>query len=104
MAYYAVAHLLQGGDMYCDTTPAPTGIPADALTPEVWDYVFQLSDQLPEGSRVGEEALRTMRREFEFWYPFDLRVSGKDLIQVRGGRGIGGGGGVQFLFLLYISI
>lgn len=23
-----------------------------------------------------------MRREFEFWYPFDLRVSGKDLIQV----------------------
>ena len=24
-----------------------------------------------------------MRREFEFWYPFDLRVSGKDLIQVR---------------------
>lgn len=27
--------------------------------------------------------LQTMRREFEYWYPFDLRVSGKDLIQVR---------------------
>lgn len=26
-----------------------------------------------------------MRREFEYWYPFDLRVSGKDLIQVGGG-------------------
>jgi len=24
-----------------------------------------------------------MRREFEYWYPFDLRVSGKDLIQAR---------------------
>ncbi len=28
--------------------------------------------------------LQRMRREFEYWYPFDLRVSGKDLIQVRG--------------------
>lgn len=26
--------------------------------------------------------LQKMRREFEYWYPFDLRVSGKDLIQV----------------------
>ena len=26
--------------------------------------------------------LQAMRREFEYWYPFDLRVSGKDLIQV----------------------
>lgn len=26
--------------------------------------------------------LQKMKREFEYWYPFDLRVSGKDLIQV----------------------
>ena len=24
---------------------------------------------------------RTLRREFNYWYPVDLRVSGKDLIQ-----------------------
>lgn len=30
--------------------------------------------------------LQCMRREFEYWYPFDVRVSGKDLIQV-GWRG-----------------
>lgn len=29
-----------------------------------------------------------MRREFEYWYPFDLRVSGKDLIQVCGAAGL----------------
>lgn len=26
-------------------------------------------------------AFQTMRQEFQFWYPFNLRVSGKDLIQ-----------------------
>ena len=28
-----------------------------------------------------EEKLAAMKDEFKFWYPFDLRVSGKDLIQ-----------------------
>ena len=28
-----------------------------------------------------EEQLAKLRREFEFWYPMDLRVSGKDLIR-----------------------
>eukprot|EP00887_Chlorella_sp_A99_P004074 scaffold11.g4074.t1 len=54
MAYYAVAHVLQGGDMYGEA-------PAPAVRPE------QLTHE--------------MRREFEFWYPMDVRVSGKDLIQ-----------------------
>lgn len=30
---------------------------------------------------VPEEKLAVMRKEFSYWYPFDLRVSGKDLIQ-----------------------
>lgn len=30
---------------------------------------------------IGEDLLSEMKREFEYWYPFDLRVSGKDLIQ-----------------------
>jgi hypothetical protein len=47
---------------------------------QVWDYIFLGKDAPPECS-VPAEALVTMRREFEYWYPFDLRVSGKDLIQ-----------------------
>lgn len=35
----------------------------------------------PAGCAIPEATLSKMRSEFEFWYPFDLRVSGKDLIQ-----------------------
>ena len=81
MAYYTVAHLVQGGDMYCsEPGSAPTGIKADDLTPEVWDYVF-LGGDMPENSPVPSEKLVEMKKEFDYWYPFDLRVSGKDLIQ-----------------------
>jgi leucyl-tRNA synthetase len=81
MAYYTVAHLLQGGDMYCDGEgPSPAGITASDLTNEVWDYVF-LEGPEPTECNLSRELLTKMRAEFEYWYPFDLRVSGKDLIQ-----------------------
>lgn len=47
---------------------------------QVWDYIF-LGGPLPAGCALPEALLARMRREFEYWYPFDLRVSGKDLIQ-----------------------
>lgn len=31
--------------------------------------------------KVSQENLDKMKHEFEYWYPFDLRVSGKDLIR-----------------------
>jgi leucyl-tRNA synthetase len=70
--------------MYCDAPPgaAPAGVSAADLTPEAWDFVF-LGAEYPEGCAVAEATLLRMRREFEYWYPMDLRVSGKDLIQVR---------------------
>jgi hypothetical protein len=43
------------------------------VTPEVWDYVF-LDGPAPSGSGISGETLAAMRREFEFWYPWDLRV------------------------------
>ena len=46
----------------------------------MWDYVF-LGGPLPSPCGIPEPTLQRMRREFEYWYPFDLRVSGKDLIQ-----------------------
>lgn len=77
MAYYAVAHVLQQGNMYGEGASI---IKPEHLTPEVWDYIY-LGAEEPIDSPIPTELLQTMRREFEYWYPFDLRVSGKDLIQ-----------------------
>jgi len=77
MAYYTVAHLLQGGTLR-GTGPNALSITADQMTPEVWDYIF-LSGPAPKTS-IPVSSLDKMRREFEYWYPLDLRVSGKDLV------------------------
>lgn len=77
MAYYTVAHLLQQGDMY---GRAASPVAAEAMTDAVWDHVL-LGGPVPADCGIAPELLQRMRREFEFWYPFDLRVSGKDLIQ-----------------------
>ncbi len=53
------------------------------MVDEVWDYIFcraELSDGVLAKSRIPNATLEAMRREFEYWYPLDLRVSGKDLI------------------------
>ncbi|XP_036222723.2 leucine--tRNA ligase, cytoplasmic [Bactrocera oleae] len=79
MAFYTVVHLLQGGS-FRGEKPSPLGITAKDMIPEVWDYIFfnetSYSDKLP----VKKQSLDILRREFEYWYPMDLRVSGKDLI------------------------
>lgn len=76
-AYYTVAHYLHS-DMY-GRDPGIGGITADQMTDAVWDYVFARADQVD--SEIPLSTLQAMRREFEYWYPLDLRVSGKDLIQ-----------------------
>lgn len=48
--------------------------------PQVWDYIY-MGGEMPAGCPIPADLLQRMRREFEYWYPFDLRVSGKDLIQ-----------------------
>lgn len=78
MAYYTVAHMLQGGTFKGDK-PNAFGIKADQMTPEIWDYIFFKDAQLPKTS-IKKQTLNHMRREFHYWYPVDLRVSGKDLI------------------------
>ena len=50
------------------------------MTLEVWDYVFFKDAPLPKTTTIAKSKLDTMRREFEYWYPVDLRVSGKDLV------------------------
>ncbi|KAF6142493.1 hypothetical protein GIB67_039457 [Kingdonia uniflora] len=77
MAYYTVAHLLQNGDLYGSDTSV---IKPEQLTDEVWNYVF-CDEPYPESSNISPSLLKNMKQEFDYWYPLDLRVSGKDLIQ-----------------------
>ncbi|KOC69270.1 Leucine--tRNA ligase, cytoplasmic [Habropoda laboriosa] len=79
MAYYTVAHLLQGGTFKGDKSNT-YNIRADEMTSEVWDYIFFKDAKFPK-TNIKKKALNHMRREFNYWYPVDLRVSGKDLIQ-----------------------
>ncbi|CAB4487625.1 leucine-tRNA ligase [Rhizophagus irregularis] len=78
MAYYTVAHLLHGGTLD-GSIPGPLGIKASELTDEVWDYIFN-DATYPTSCSVPQEKLDILRREFRYFYPLDLRVSGKDLI------------------------
>ncbi|KAL2936614.1 Leucine--tRNA ligase cytoplasmic [Bienertia sinuspersici] len=77
MAYYTVVHFLQKGDMYGSDTSL---IKPEQLSDDVWDYLF-CGGSYPKSSDIDPNVLNLMKREFEYWYPFDLRVSGKDLIQ-----------------------
>ncbi|XP_062514708.1 leucine--tRNA ligase, cytoplasmic-like isoform X2 [Corticium candelabrum] len=77
MAYYTVSHLLQGA--VNGSKPGPLGIKPEQLTKEVWDYIFFRDAPRPV-SDITDEAFVKLRQEFQFWYPLDLRVSGKDLV------------------------
>lgn len=78
MAYYTVAHLIQGGT-YDASKPNALSIVAADMTDEVWDYIF-LKGAMPKNCKIAKEKLERMRGEFEYWYPCDIRVSGKDLV------------------------
>lgn len=77
MAYYTVAHHLQNGHMYGS---GESSIKPSQMTDEVWDYIF-CGGPYPKSTDISSSLLHKMKLEFEYWYPFDLRVSGKDLIQ-----------------------
>ncbi|KAI9279652.1 leucyl-tRNA synthetase [Sporodiniella umbellata] len=77
MAYYTVAHFLhkdlRGNDV------GPAGIKADQMTDGVWNYIFRLGEY-PADCGVPQATLDTLKREYEYFYPLDVRASGKDLI------------------------
>ena len=67
MAYYTIAHHVNS-------------LPAGKLSEKLFEALFGDGD--PDGvPGVDAEQVAEWRSEFEYWYPYDLRVSGKDLIQ-----------------------
>uniref|UniRef100_A0A0V0G4H9 leucine--tRNA ligase n=1 Tax=Triatoma dimidiata TaxID=72491 RepID=A0A0V0G4H9_TRIDM len=79
MAYYTIAHYLQGGTFRGENGNQHNIKPED-MTLEVWDYIFNLRP-FPKNTNLHKTLLDEMRKEFMYWYPVDLRCSGKDLIQ-----------------------
>ena len=61
MAYYTIAHILRN-------------ISEENINDELFDYVF-----LSKGK--GKKEWQSMKEEFEYWYPFDVRSTAKDLVQ-----------------------
>lgn len=80
MAYYTIAHLLQSGQLVGDDKSSSLGIKPGDMTPEVWDYVFLGDETGLKKNQTLLETMKPLRKEFLFWYPMDLRSSGKDLI------------------------
>ncbi|KAI7849907.1 leucyl-tRNA synthetase [Circinella umbellata] len=78
MAYYTVAHLLHGGSLD-GSKVGPLGIRPEQMTDEVWSYIFKLGPY-PADCGIPQASLDKMQREFDYFYPLDVRVSGKDLI------------------------
>lgn len=81
MAYYTVSHLLQARDSFNGEKLGPANILPSQLTIEVWDYIFFPEKSYPSSSTdISRATLDHLRHEFQYWYPVDLRSSGKDLI------------------------
>lgn len=76
MAYYTIAHFLHS-DIE-GQKQGLLGVSPEDMTDDVFDYIFLRSETKPESMDVAK--LDAMRREFDYFYPVDIRVSGKDLI------------------------
>ncbi len=74
MAYYTISRYLEHENL----------IDANKINDAFFDYIFLgEGDQRAISRKIGvsESKLKTMKSEFEYWYPFDIRGSGKDLVQ-----------------------
>lgn len=80
MAFYTVAHKLIGCDSLTQGKEGTVGIKPDQMTPKVWDYILLKNSPYPEESGISKQTLDDLKNEFNYFYPQDLRCSGKDLI------------------------
>ncbi|CAO3655639.1 unnamed protein product [Mucor hiemalis] len=78
MAYYTVANLLHGNSIN-GSKVGPANVKPEQLTDAAWDYIFKIGDA-PTDTDIPAATFTALRREYEYFYPLDLRASGKDLI------------------------
>jgi leucyl-tRNA synthetase len=76
MAYGTISKYLQHSEDY--------GFKIDKLNDEFFDYIFLnkgKAEAVEKSTNIPKKLIETMKRDFEYWYPFDFRNSAKDLIQ-----------------------
>lgn len=88
MAYYTISKYFHsdadGNLMFFADKPNKYGLTPEMFTRETFDYIFHGKGEASEvAAKVGMPAdiLQEMHQEFSYWYPVDLRCSGKDLLQ-----------------------
>jgi leucyl-tRNA synthetase len=59
--------------------PGPMGIKPQQMTDDVWDYIFR-GGSFPADTTIPKKHLDHLKSDFDYFYPFDIRSSGKDLI------------------------
>ncbi|WP_456328293.1 leucine--tRNA ligase [Archaeoglobus sp.] len=72
MAYYILAKFINEGKLK-----------AENITQEFLDYVLLgigKAEDVAKSSNLDVEVVENIRKDFEYWYPVDLRSSGKDLV------------------------
>ena len=72
MAYYMVSKFVNAGK-----------VTASQLVPEFFDYIFYgmgKPDELAKSAGIERKLMEEIRNEFLYWYPVDMRNSGKDLV------------------------
>ncbi|MCS7118531.1 MAG: leucine--tRNA ligase [Archaeoglobaceae archaeon] len=71
MCYYILSKYINDGT-----------IKPENLTLELLDYLFLNRGNLEttKNSGLSDEVIKKIKEEFEYWYPVDLRSSGKDLV------------------------
>jgi len=72
MAFYTIANYINFEN-----------IEPDQLNDNVFEFIFHGNGdvkKISDGTGISKEILQKMRKEFEYWYGFDLRGSAKELI------------------------
>ncbi|CCH59218.1 hypothetical protein TBLA_0B03790 [Henningerozyma blattae CBS 6284] len=75
-SFFTISHLLFKD--YAGKELGPLGIKPEQMTDDVYDYIFQHTEEIK--SDIPLRNLQILRREFEYFYPLDVSISGKDLI------------------------
>ena len=74
-AYYTISHLI-----HKDLFGQDTNYKSSQFTEQVWDYIFMGMELETSVEPQFKSELAKMKKSFEYFYPVDMRISGKDLI------------------------
>jgi leucyl-tRNA synthetase len=77
--HHLTDHVHLGGDIF-GRAPGPLGVSAEQMTDEAWEYVF-CNGPWPDPEPFPKDKADALKHEFNYFYPFDMRSSGKDLVQ-----------------------